>query len=463
MMKSKPTVFLLALLFTVVSLSAQNRAPSLYLNYQDDAPGDIIINTLRVASPSPLYTYYCGLLWNSGQDAGGYCGMQEHPAGRNFIYSLWDPITSSDTITADYAHPSTELANFGGEGTGLRSLNFGIGWETDQWYSLVSRAWSTDNKYTYFGYWVFDQHNKTWHHLVTMKYPVPNLKFNTRTSSFIEDWLGNGQQARTVHHQNGWKRKTADNSWLPFDESYFDRVYPDAGTVNYIDNYDGGVIDSAYYFMTSGGTTMPVTNEANVLLHLPVTATEPGFPAGAIENLLLEADNENLKVSWDVVDSLSPQYSYHLRIYDNVQLIGVPLVAFDHIKPHFRNATVDISNLPNNQEYFVRFYTKDIFDQESAAIVAPFVKGTFVGVNRTELGGGISLFPNPVADTLNLLFQEQIQHAEIQIFDMEGRLISQKKIKNTKAVTIPISAPGGLYFLKIRNGSSEKTWRFVKK
>lgn len=462
-MKSKPTAFLFALLFAALTLPAQNRAPSLYLNYQDNVPGDIIINTLRVASPSPLYTYYCGLLWNGGQDAGGYCGMQEHPAGRNFIFSLWDPITSSDTITADYAHPDTELANFGGEGTGLRSLNFGIGWETGQWYSLVSRAWSTDDQFTYFGYWVFDRQNKIWHHLVTMKYPVPDLKFNTRTSSFIEDWLGNGPEARMVHHQNGWKRKTADNSWLPFDESYFDRVYPDAGTVNFIENYDGGVINDEYYFMTSGGTTMPVTNEDDVLLYLPVNATEPGFPAGAIEDLLLDAENDNLTISWNVVDSLSPQYSYHLRIYDNAQLTGVPLFTLDHIKPHFRNATVDISNLPNDQEYFVQFYTRDIFDNASATTVTPFVKGELSAVYPNAFGAEVLLFPNPVEDTLNLLFDEQVENAHLQVFNQEGRLISQITLKNTKATTLPIDAPSGLYLLKLRNGSTEKVWRFVKK
>ncbi|MCB9345663.1 MAG: DUF3472 domain-containing protein [Lewinellaceae bacterium] len=462
-MKSKSSIILLALLLTASILSAQNRAPSLYLNYQDDEPGDVIINTLRVASPSPLYTYYCGLLWNGGQDAGGYCGMQEHPAGRNFIFSLWDPITSNDTITADYAHPDTELANFGGEGTGLRSLNFGIGWEANQWYSLVSRAWSTDQQVTYFGYWVFDQYNRIWHHLVTMKYPVPDLKFNTRTSSFIEDWLGNGQEARTVHHQNGWKRKTSDNSWHAFDKSYFDRVYPDAGTTNYIENYDGGVIDNAYYFMTSGGTTMPVTNEDDVLLSLPITATEPGFPAGAIENLLLDAENDILTISWGVVDSLSPQYSYHLRIYDNIQLSGTPLVTLDQIKPHFREATVDISNLTDNQQYFVQFYIRDIFDQESAAIITPFVKGSMSGTDQLHRARGISLFPNPVTDTLNLMFEEIVQHAQVEILDMKGRLISQRKITYAKSMAIPINAPGGLYVLKIHDGTSDKTWRFVKK
>ncbi len=37
----------------VIKLTAQNRAPSVYLDYKDFYDGDIIINSLRVASPSP--------------------------------------------------------------------------------------------------------------------------------------------------------------------------------------------------------------------------------------------------------------------------------------------------------------------------------------------------------------------------------------------------------------------------
>ena len=344
---------------------SQNRAPSLYLNYQDEGQGDIIINTLRVESPSPLYTYYCGLLWNSGQDAGGYCGMQEHPDGRNFIYSLWDPISSTDPITVEYAHPNTDVANFGGEGTGLRSLNFGIGWETNQWYSLVSRAWNANSNSSLFGYWVYDQSNSIWHHLVTMNYPVPNLKFNTKTSSFIEDWLGNGSEARTVHHNNGWKRKTSDNSWNSFEKSYFDRVFPDAGTINYIENYDGGVIEDEYYFMTSGGTTTPITNEDDVTVFLTNNASDPGFEKGGIFNLVFDRINDNLNISWEIADSTLPQFSYHFKIFDNHELKGNPVLSVDSTTPHTRNFDLDISSLTNEGEYYTLFHIVDIFDNQS--------------------------------------------------------------------------------------------------
>ena len=81
----------LTILFFIISFNgfSQDRAPSLWLKYQDNFQGDILINTIRVQSPSPLYTYYCTLAWNAGEEGGGYCGIQEHPDGRNFIFSLW--------------------------------------------------------------------------------------------------------------------------------------------------------------------------------------------------------------------------------------------------------------------------------------------------------------------------------------------------------------------------------------
>ena len=365
---------LLIAFFNVHSIG-QNRAPSLYLNYQDNHEGDIIINTLRVADPSPLYTYYCGLLWNPGLDAGGYCGMQEHPDGRNFIYSLWDPISSNDAITTEYVHPSTDITNFGGEGTGLRSLNFGIGWEVMQWYSLVSRTWSVDNESTLFGFWVYDETENTWHHLVTMKYPVPNLEFSTGTRSFIEDWLGNGSEARTIHHKNGWKRNSSNNEWFAFESSSFDRVFPDAGTVNFIEKYNGGIVNDDYYFMTSGGNTVPIDNEEGTLLFLDNSLPEPNYSAGQVIGLQVNKNLDEVALDWDVDSSLSPQFSYHIRIYDNINLSGIPIIAVDNTTPHLRSHSIDISGIQDDKKYYVEFFIKDLFDNQSQIVVDSFIKG----------------------------------------------------------------------------------------
>jgi hypothetical protein len=126
------------------------------------------------------------LQWNAGAEGGGYCGIQEHPDGRNFIYSIWDPINSNDAITAPYTHSGTNIQNFGGEGTGLKSWNFNIGWETGQWYSFVSRPWDI-NQHTMFGFWVLNYTDNIWYHIVTMDFPVMGVRFNSNTGSIIED------------------------------------------------------------------------------------------------------------------------------------------------------------------------------------------------------------------------------------------------------------------------------------
>ena len=450
-------------LLSTLALSSQNRAPSLYFNYQDEGQGDIIMNTLRVQSPSPLYTYYCGLLWNSGGiDAGGYCGMQDHPNGRNFIYSLWDPISTSDPITAEYAHPNTETANFGGEGTGLRSLNFGIGWETNQWYSLVSRAWTRDANSTLFGYWVYDQSNEIWQHLVTMNYPVPNLNFKTKTSSFIEDWLGNGFRARTIHHKNGWKRKTSDASWLPFQENYFDRVFPDAGTVNYIENYDGGVINNEYYFMTSGGTTTPQTNEEHTTLTLSFNTTNPGFEIGEVNYLTLNMNENNLFVNWDIVGSKLPQFSYHMKIYDNIQLLGSPIITVDNTKPHLRNDTIDIRVLQDNHEYFVQFHITDIFDNVSDTQVESFIKNS-TNDDEYDFIKNAVIFPNPFTDEINVYLEQNLEYVKVQLFSMDGKIIYEETHMHTDTINLSVNLASGMYLLKIKDNATEKTFKILRK
>ena len=72
--------------------TADNRAPSISLWYNDNVQGDILTQDVYVpASGITKQTYYCCLQWNSGKNGGGYCGMQDHARGRNYIFSLWDP------------------------------------------------------------------------------------------------------------------------------------------------------------------------------------------------------------------------------------------------------------------------------------------------------------------------------------------------------------------------------------
>ncbi len=308
-------------LFVGDNISAQDRAPSCYLHPQDYFAGDIITKTIQ-APYATTYTYYCAMGWSG---AGGYCGIQAYPdGGRPYIFSIWDP-PNGQAITAPYAHPDTEVVPFGGEGTGLRSMNFQVGWNTGQWYTLVARAWDVGS-HTYFGYWSHDVSGSTWTHFVTMDYPVANARFDGNTWCFIEDWLGNGWNSREYYIKDGWKRRT-NGSWFGMSTMTFTEVYPDAGCANYIDNYDAGV-ENGYYYLISGGATQPsFSNRTTVLNNIP-PGSSPDKPA--IVFSITDATIDS--VAWDVPASSTPQFGY--TIYVN------SVEATYAIEPETRSATI---------------------------------------------------------------------------------------------------------------------------
>ena len=112
-----------------------------------------------------MYTYYEALGWRGR--AAGYAGIQAHPRGHIYIFSIWDHKEHTTPIRAVHRGAGTLTEKFGGEGTGLKSWNFELGWEPDTWYTLVSRAWPI-GEHTFYGYWVRSGKTGQWTHLVTM-------------------------------------------------------------------------------------------------------------------------------------------------------------------------------------------------------------------------------------------------------------------------------------------------------
>ena len=120
--------------------TVEDRAASIWFNFNDVGRGNTIMQDVYVPSNGlTKYTYYSVLNWNAGMEGGGYAGIQDHPDGRNYIFSIWDPRSSSKPIVARYLGHGTESENFGGEGTGLKTWNFDLGWQANQWYTLWQR------------------------------------------------------------------------------------------------------------------------------------------------------------------------------------------------------------------------------------------------------------------------------------------------------------------------------------
>jgi hypothetical protein len=355
-----------------LSAHAQDSAPSSHFVFDDNFAGDIIINEVRVPkSGAAMYTYYETLGWR-GKGA-GYAGIQVHPKAHLYIFSIWDNKAHTAPIKAVHQGPGTEVVGFGGEGTGLKSWNFDLGWSTDVWYTLVARTWPVDD-HTHYGCWVRSGETKKWTHLVTMDVAA-EASFQGGTDAFIEDWSNTGKEPRTTHMRGGWKRNS-DGNWIPFGTGRYSvnawDLKPGKRSYNFRTNWNGGVQEDPtgkYFFMTSGGArTVPsVANPSTHQIERPETA--PGYEKIRIaEVTVTPAAGNTLSVSWDLDETTAPQFSYQIKVFDNQAGRGTPLVTVSNRIPQATEATIDVSSLDlAGSQHYVQLQCVDILDRHSDA------------------------------------------------------------------------------------------------
>ena len=352
---------------------ARDSAPSSHLVFDDNFDGDIIINEVRVPKDGEaLHTYYEALGWR-GKGA-GYAGIQAHPKAHLFIFSIWDHKAHRAPIRAVHRGPGTKTVGFGGEGTGLKSWNFDLGWSTGVWYTLVARTWPMGD-HTYYGFWSRAGDTGKWTHLVTMDVAVETT-FKGGTDAFIEDWLSTGKKARTTHLRGGWKRKL-DGSWYAFKKARYSvnswDLDPGKRSYNFRTSWDGGIASDTggqFWFMTSGGEkTKPSTkNPSSVSIARKKTA--PDFARIEIESLNAKRFGDtSLEVSWKPKEATAPQFAWELRISatkaEGASGPVVTIVATNKV-PHERSATVDIRSLGvAPEDCAIELVLRDIFDRKS--------------------------------------------------------------------------------------------------
>jgi len=374
MNKYQTSVSLLLVVIITTVAGAQNAAPSSHFVFNDRGDGDIIINEVRVPKGGEaMYTYYETLGW--GGSGAGYAGIQVHPRARNFIFSIWDHKSHTAPISAIHHGPGTETKGFGGEGTGLKSWNFELGWSTDVWYTLVSRCWPVGD-HTYYGFWVRAGDTGRWTHLVTMDVAAKDAYFRGATDAFLEDWVNSGVNARTTNLRGCWKR-IVDGTWIAATEGRYSVNYWDLTegkrSYNYRTAWNGGVAKDdtgEYYFMTSGGADTKPTTANPSTFKIDRTEKTPPFETIAVKNVTSTVDNPGtLRVKWETDATRAPQFSCLLEVYDNRTGEGDPVASLSVDEPHKREAALDVPSRPAEKQYFLHLKCTDIFDRESAVSV----------------------------------------------------------------------------------------------
>ncbi|KAL8568881.1 hypothetical protein ACOMHN_061457 [Nucella lapillus] len=316
----------------------KKRAPSLWLQYNYTDPGDILMQDVFVPSSGlAKCTYYCCLNWNSGSEGGGYCGIQDHPNGRAFIFSIWDPQKVKDIpIMPVVKGPGTWTERFGGEGTGLKSMNFELGWKEDQWYTMVVRRWAAPSgQATRFGCWVHDQKADRWTHLITMEYPVPQVYFKGGTVSFLEDWGCTSEHYRCVHYRGGFKRRL-DGTWMPFKKAKFQVNMHDVENGTATTDFDAKCPDPREGIcIAAGGNAKP---DVGTCCNFEDPACEARPSKASIQLQKVEVRNKVL--TWVTDESGTPQFGYRVRLGDQALCCGLgesnTEVSFDYDSGGFK-------------------------------------------------------------------------------------------------------------------------------
>ncbi|MCV9931574.1 DUF3472 domain-containing protein [Flavobacterium sp. LS1R47] len=388
------------IVFTSFNLYGQGAAPSSHLNYSGgNMNSDIWMNSVNVPITS-TYTYYSVMGWNTGQEGGGYCGIQDHPGGKAFIFSIWDPSNHLPIVGA-YAGPGTKIENFGGEGTGLKSMNFALGWSPNTWYNLVSRVWQY-NAHTFFGFWSQDTNTGIWTHLVTMDYPVADVYFRYNNDAFIEDWVGTGANVRKVLLKDAWQRADS-GTWILQKSAAFDS--------NYGDEIRNGIYDQAFnsgteadaFFMQTGGNTTHSFPERFINLSIESSAEAPDLTIGSVSSYdaTYQPSNQTINMNWAISQTQSPQFSYTIDVFNNSSYKGDPILTTTDKIPQQRTASINASSLDNGT-YYTRLIINDIYDQPSTPVYSTVTKIAGPTIALTSPINN-AFFSSPASITINAI------------------------------------------------------------
>jgi len=190
-------------------------------------------------------TYYCCCGFN-----GGYMGIQDVPNSYGFgninrvIFSLWDQGGQPSVL---YSGGGVSVERFGGEGTGVKTIDDGIGWNVGETVTCMVLFSSQGYNGIYAGYYL---RGGAWKHIASIQ--VPGAGAFTGHYSFVEDFIRNGANTRRAAIFGPVWALTPDGSWAPANSCRFSASYNAAENGEAVNSEAAGV---GMRSLESGGST----------------------------------------------------------------------------------------------------------------------------------------------------------------------------------------------------------------
>ena len=129
----------------------------------------------------------------------------------------------------------------------------------------------------------------------------------------------------------------------------------------------------------------------------------------------------------------------------------------------------DISGSNGNVSYTVgqMAYTTDIGSNGSMAqgVQQPYEIQTVLGIDNFNINLQLAVYPNPTTDLLQLEVKNtDLSNLSYQLFDLNGRLIYDKKITSENSTIAMEQLPSAVFLLKVIDNNKElKTFKIIKK
>jgi hypothetical protein len=123
---------------------------------------------------------------------------------------------------------------------------------------------------------------------------------------------------------------------------------------------------------------------------------------------------------------------------------------------------------PNGSTYSYTFTVVGANDYLCGVHGAFSMSGTItvennLGVNDFKIGESFKLSPNPSNSLITLSFRNIINQGSIDIYDLTGKVVFNKKLSNSNVDSIDVSDwSEGLYLILVKSDEGSQTKRFVK-
>jgi hypothetical protein len=92
----------------------------------------------------------------------------------------------------------------------------------------------------------------------------------------------------------------------------------------------------------------------------------------------------------------------------------------------------------------------------------PYEISTTVGIKETAITLELSVYPNPTTDYLTLKVEDNTE-LNYQLYDLQGKVIENKKVSSTRTSINVENLPNAIYFLNVvKNNQVVKTFKVIK-